>query len=191
MTGGSSPGRYAERLDRAARTAGEAGLGGLLATPGPDLAYLTGHTPPPLARLTLLVIAPGRDPVLLVPLLERPAALASPAADLMEVVGWADGDDPYIVAVGLLPPGRLAVTDQTWASHVLGLEEAAKDRSFVASGRAMPPLRAVKDPAELGARGGGGGGPPPPPPRQFRKRPWRASRCSAHRLPSRTRRSVR
>jgi len=151
MTGGSNPGRYAERLDRAARTAGEAGLGGLLATPGPDLAYLTGHTPPPLARLTLLVIAPGRDPVLLVPLLERPAALASPAADLMEVVGWGAGGPPPNSGPGPPAPPRLVVTDQTWASHVLGLEEAAKDRSFVASGRAMPPLRAVKDPAELGA----------------------------------------
>jgi Xaa-Pro aminopeptidase len=138
-------------LERAARVAGEAGLSALLATPGPDLFYLTGHAPPPLERLTLLVVAPDRPPVMLVPLLERPAALASPAADRIEVVGWADGDDPYAVAAELLPPGRLAVTDQTWASHVLGLQEAAKDRTFVAAGRAMPPLRAVKDEEELAA----------------------------------------
>lgn len=151
MTGGADPGRYAERLDRAARVAGEAGLGALLATPGPDLVYLTGHAPPPLERLTLLVVAPGRDPVLLVPLLEQRAALASPAAEGIDVVAWADGDDPYAAAAGLLPPDRLAVTDQTWASHVLGLQEAAKGRTFVASGRAMPPLRAVKDEEELAA----------------------------------------
>jgi D-alanyl-D-alanine dipeptidase len=144
-------GRHAERLDRASRVAGEAGLGGLLVTPGPDLLYLTGHAPPPLERLTLLVIAPGRGPVLLVPLLERPAALASPAADRIEVLGWADDEDPYAVAAGLLPPGPLGVTDQTWASHVLGLQEAARERTFVAAGRAMPPLRAVKDEEELAA----------------------------------------
>ncbi len=143
--------RHAERLDRAATVAGEAGLGALLATPGPDLLYLTGHAPPPLERLTLLVVAPGRGPVLLVPLLERPGALASPAADGIEVLGWADGEDPYAMAAGLLPPGRLAVTDQTWASHVLGLQEATADRTFVAAGRAMPPLREVKDEEELAA----------------------------------------
>jgi Xaa-Pro aminopeptidase len=141
--------RYAERLDRAARVVGGAGVGALLVTPGPDLLYLTGHAPPPLERLTLLVIAPGRGPVLLVPLLERPAALASPAADRIEVLWWADDEDPYAVAAGLLPPGRLAVTDQTWASHVLGL--LAADRTFVAAGRATPPLRAVKDEEELAA----------------------------------------
>jgi len=149
MTGGMGASRHAGRLDRAARAAGDAGLGALLVTPGPDLLYLTGHGPPPLERLTLLVIAPGRSPLLLVPLLERPAALASPAADRIEVLGWADGEDPYVVAAGLLPPGRLGVTDQTWASHVLGLQEAAADRTLLAAGRTMPPLRAVKDEQEL------------------------------------------
>jgi len=86
---------------------------------------------------------------MVVPLLERPAALASPAADRIEVLGWADGEDPYAVAAGLLPPGRLGVTDQTWASHVLGLQQAAADRRLVAAGRTMPPLRAVKDEEEL------------------------------------------
>lgn len=151
MTGGTGAGRHAERLDRAGRLTGEAGLGALLVTPGPDLFYLTGHAPPPLERLTLLVIAPGRTPVLLVPLLERPAALASPAADWIEVLGWADGEDPYAVGAGLLPPGRLAVTDQTWASHVLGLQESLASRTFVAAGRAMSPLRLVKDEEELAA----------------------------------------
>ena len=112
MTAGADPSPYAERLDRAARVAGEAALSALLATPGPDLMYLTGHAPPPLERLTLLMVAPDRHPVMLVPLLERPAALASPAADLMEVVGWADGEDPYAAAAGFLPPGRLLVSDQ-------------------------------------------------------------------------------
>jgi Xaa-Pro aminopeptidase len=150
VTGGTGAGRHAERLDRAARLTGEAGLGALLVTPGPDLFYLTGHAPPPLERLTLLVIAPGRTPVLLVPLLERPAALASPAADWIEVLGWADGEDPYAIGAGLLPPGRLAVTDQTWASHVLGLQESLASRTFVAAGRAMS-LRGVKDEEELAA----------------------------------------
>ena len=153
MSAGSHPRRYAERLERAARAAEQAGLAGLLVTPGPDLAYLAGHAPPPLERLTLLVVGPGRDPVMLVPLLERPEAQASPAADLIEVVGWADGEDPYAAAAKLVGAGRFAIADQAWASHVLGLRGAASDLALVPAGRALPPLRAVKDDEELAALG--------------------------------------
>jgi Xaa-Pro aminopeptidase len=129
----------------------EAGLEGLLVTPGADLAYLTGYGPMPLERLTLLVVTPGREPVMLVPMLERPAALASAAGDLVEVLGWTDGEDPYEVAARLLPSGRLALSDQTWASHVLGLERAAGGLSLTTAGLALPLLRAVKDAEELAA----------------------------------------
>lgn len=142
---------YAARLARAAEAAEEAGLAGLLVTPGPDLIYLADHAPPPLERLTLLVVAQRRDPVMLVPLLERPEALASPAADLLEIVGWADGEDPYAIAAKLAGAGRFAIADQAWASHVLGLREAASALELVPAGRALPPLRAVKDDAELAA----------------------------------------
>jgi len=139
------------RLDRAATQAAGAGLAGVLVTPGADLRYLTGYGPMPLERLTMVVVAPGRDPVMLVPMLERPAALASPAGDLLEVLGWTDGEDPYEAAARLLPEGLLALSDQTWASHALGLERAADGRSFTTVGRALPLLRAVKDADELGA----------------------------------------
>jgi len=143
--------RHAPRIDRAARAAAEAGLAGLLVTPGPDLGYLTGYAPLPLERLTLLVVAEGREPVLLVPALERPGALASPAGGVLEVLGWMDGQDPYEVAAGLLPAGRLALSDQTWAAHVIGLQRTVPDASFTTLGEALPLLRAVKDEDELAA----------------------------------------
>ncbi|WP_344985063.1 aminopeptidase P family N-terminal domain-containing protein, partial [Streptomyces violaceus] len=66
---------YRARMDRAARTAAEAGLAGLLVAPGPDLVWLTGYTPPAVTeRLTLLVLAAGQEPVLVVPALEAPDA---------------------------------------------------------------------------------------------------------------------
>lgn len=141
--------RYAERRGRAVAAAEGAGLAGLLVTPGPDLAYLTGHEPPPLERLTLLILAVGREPILLVPTLERPAAEAAPGAGEIELVGWRDGEDPYELAAGFLRPGRYALGDQTWASHLLALEPVAVDCRFVASGRAVPLLRAVKDEDEI------------------------------------------
>ncbi|HEX9123473.1 MAG TPA: Xaa-Pro peptidase family protein [Actinomycetota bacterium] len=141
--------RFLERIRRAAGQAGEAGLDGLLATPGPDLRYLTGHAPPPLERLTLLVLHPDRDPVMLVPALERPAAVAAPGTSSVELAAWSDGEDPYAVAAGLLHPGRYAIADQTWASHVLGLVEAVPGCTFVPRGRHLPLLRARKDDDEI------------------------------------------
>ncbi len=141
--------RYAERRRRTTRAAEAAGLGGILVSPGPDLAYLTGHAPMPLERLTLLVLAVGRDPVLVVPTLERPLAGSAVGAVGLELADWRDGsDDPYELVERLLAPGRYAVTDRTWASHLLALEDAA-GRVFVAAGAALPLLRAVKDPDEI------------------------------------------
>jgi D-alanyl-D-alanine dipeptidase len=48
-------------------------------------------------------------------------------------------------------PGRYAVTDRTWAVHVLALQSVARDARFVPASRSLPPLRAVKDAGELEA----------------------------------------
>jgi D-alanyl-D-alanine dipeptidase len=141
--------RFLERIRRATDQAGQGGLDGLLSTPGPDLRYLTGHAPPPLERLTLLVLRPGRDPVMLVPALERAAAAAAPGGSSIELAAWADGEDPYAAAAGLLGSGRYAVSDQAWASHVLGLQGAAPGCELVPRGRALPLLRAQKDADEI------------------------------------------
>ena len=122
--------RHGERLARTMTSIGEAGLRGLLVTPGATLGYLTGYAPMPLERLTVLALAAGRDPVMIVPMLERPSALASPAGEAMEIVGWTDAEDPYALTAGLLGPahgrdtaGAFAISDAAWASHVLGRAE--------------------------------------------------------------------
>ena len=142
--------RYAERRQRTLEAAEAAGLGGILVSPGPDLAYLSAYTPPPLERLTLLVLSAASDPTLVVPTLERPLAESAPGAPGLTMRDWRDGrDDPYAIVAGMLGPGRYAVTDRTWASHLLALERAAPDRVFVAAGEAVPLLRAVKDADEI------------------------------------------
>lgn len=146
-----SEARYGERRRRALASAEEAGLAGLLVTPGADLVYLTGHAPPGggLERLTVLILAAGRDPILVVPTLERPAAESATGMDAVEVVDWRDGEDPYEAVARILRSGRFAITDRTWSSHLLALEHATADCLFVAAGRALPLLRAVKDTEEL------------------------------------------
>ncbi|MFH8801382.1 aminopeptidase P family protein [Streptomyces sp. NPDC017936] len=142
---------YRARMERAAREAGDAGLAGLLVAPGPDLVWLTGYAPPAVTeRLTLLVLAPGREPVLVVPTLEAPDAAKAAGAPVLTLRDWTDGKDPYAVAAGLLEAGgRFGVSDNAWAMHLLGLQKAVPGSSYASLTEALPMLRAVKDAAEL------------------------------------------
>ncbi len=142
---------YKDRMDRAARQAADAGLAGLLVAPGPDLVWLTGYAPPAVTeRLTLLVLAAGREPVLVVPTLEAPDAEKATGAPALALRDWTDGKDPYALTAALLDDrGRFGVSDNAWALHLLGLQQALPGTSFVSLTDALPMLRAVKDAAEL------------------------------------------
>ncbi|MFJ9828801.1 M24 family metallopeptidase [Streptomyces sp. NPDC101160] len=138
-------------MARAADSAAAAGLAGVLVAPGPDLAYLTGYQPTAITeRLTVLVLAPGRDPVLVVPTLEAPDAAKAAGAAALTLRDWTDGKDPYAVTAPLLDvSGRFGVSDNAWAMHLLGLQQTLPDTSYVSLTEALPMLRAVKDEAEL------------------------------------------
>ncbi|MEU2551628.1 aminopeptidase P family protein [Streptomyces sp. NPDC013313] len=142
---------YRARMERAARSAADAGLAGLLVAPGPDMVWLTGYTPTAVTeRLTVLVLTPGRDPVLVVPTLEAPDAERAPAASALTLRDWTDAKDPYAVTAALLQDhGRLGISDNTWAMHLLGLQRILPGTSYAALTDALPMLRAVKDAAEL------------------------------------------
>ncbi|MDG9717842.1 aminopeptidase P family protein [Streptomyces sp. DH24] len=142
---------YQARMARAARTAADAGLAGLLVAPGPDLVWLTGYAPTAeTERLTLLVLVPGRDPVLVVPALEAPDAERAGGAPALTLRDWTDGKDPYLATAELLDPaGRYGVSDNTWALHLLALQRALPGTGYAALTDALPMLRAVKDAAEL------------------------------------------
>ncbi|MFI0502628.1 aminopeptidase P family protein [Streptomyces albogriseolus] len=142
---------YKARMDRAARQAADAGLAGLLVAPGPDLVWLTGYAPPAVTeRLTLLVLAAGREPVLVVPTLEAPDAEKATGAPALALRDWTDGKDPYALTAALLDAqGRFGVSDNAWALHLLGLQKTLPGTSYVSLTEALPMLRAVKDAAEL------------------------------------------
>ncbi|MFB7507709.1 aminopeptidase P family protein [Streptomyces broussonetiae] len=139
------------RMERAVRSAADAGLAGLLVAPGPDMVWLTGYTPTAVTeRLTVLVLTPGHDPVLVVPTLEAPDAEHAVGASALTLRDWTDGKDPYAVTAALLEGrGRFGISDNTWAMHLLGLQRALPDTSYAALTDALPMLRAVKDAAEL------------------------------------------
>ncbi|MGW0826037.1 aminopeptidase P family protein [Streptomyces sp. NPDC002845] len=153
MTGTPAPftaDDYEARMRRAVRAAADAGLDGVLVAPGPDLVWLTGYRPVETERLTLLVLRPGEDPVLVVPTLEAPDAEAAPGAPALTLRDWTDGKDPYEAAGALLGcTGRFAVSDNTWAMHLLGLQKRLPETAYGPLTEALPMLRAVKDAAEL------------------------------------------
>jgi Xaa-Pro aminopeptidase len=142
---------FAQRMRRAVEAAAEAGLAGLIVTPGPDLNYLCGYSPPAVTeRLTALVLAPPNSPTLIVPTLERPDAEKATGAPALSMVDWRDGSDPYVATAKVLDgAGRYAVSDSAWAMHLLGLQQTLPGTSYVSLSDGLPMLRAVKDQNEL------------------------------------------
>jgi len=137
---------FAARQRRALDEALDAGLDGVLVTPGPDLAWLTGYQPTAVTeRLTLLALTPDAPSTLLVPRLERGDAEASVGAPSLTLLDWSDGSDPYAAAAGLLrSEGRYGVSDSAWALHLLGLQGGLPGSSYEALTACLPMLRAVK-----------------------------------------------
>jgi Xaa-Pro aminopeptidase len=142
---------FARRMERAAEQAQAAGLTGILVAPGPDLLYFTGYEPIAITeRITMLVLQESREPAMIVPVLERPDAEASPGGAALSLADWSDGSDPYAATAKLLDPsGKYAISDSAWAMHVLGLQEALPESEYVSMTSALPMLRAVKDADEL------------------------------------------
>jgi Xaa-Pro aminopeptidase len=142
---------YAERMARATAAATDAGLAGLLVAPGPDLVWLTGYQPPAVTeRMTMLVLAPGRPPTLVVPALEQSDAVAATGAPALTMLPWTDGTDPYAVTAPLLAAdGRFGISDSAWAMHMLGMQRALPATGYRSLTDCMPMLRAVKDEHEL------------------------------------------
>ena len=138
-------------MERAGKSAQEAGLSGVLVTPGPDLLYLTGYAPLAVTeRLTMLVLAADREPALIVPVLERPDAESAPGSSKLELSSGRTAatrtrprrrsSTPGAATRSRMPPGRM---------HVLGLQGRLPDSGYVSMTEALPMLRAIKDADEL------------------------------------------
>jgi Xaa-Pro aminopeptidase len=163
MSGSLPSSAYADRLARAQQAAAQREVDALLITPGADLRYLTGYLAMPLERLTCLVLPAGGDPVLIVPLLERPAALASPVAELgLAVRPWAETEDPFALVAELVGGSaagagrRLAVSNRMWAEQVLRITAAVPGADLRLAGEVLRELRLHKSTAEVAALRGAG-----------------------------------
>lgn len=129
------------------------GLSHCVITPGPDLHYFTGYEAVALERITALVVPATGDPVLVSPLLERPAALASPIGQLgLEVLTWGETDDPYALIARITgPAAQLAVDGRMWADKLLRLQQALPTGRCVSGTPVIAALRRRKDASEVAA----------------------------------------
>lgn len=144
---------YAQRMQTAARAAGDAGLAGLVITPGYDLRYLVGSRAQTFERLTALVLPADGDPTIVVPRLELAALKESAVTDLgVAVRDWVDGENPYQLVIDALGgPGRkTAVADAMPALHLLPLADLLGVVPVLATD-VLRRLRMIKDDAEIDA----------------------------------------
>jgi Xaa-Pro aminopeptidase len=142
------------RLDRAQRELTRLDWSALLIAPGADLRYLTGYDAVPLERLTCLVLPSEGTTTMVVPRLERPAAQDSGAEEAgVRIVDYPDGTDPYPLVVRALgaATATVGVGDQTWATHLLALQEILPRTRWRTAAAVLGPLRARKTPAEVAA----------------------------------------
>jgi Xaa-Pro aminopeptidase len=128
----------------------------LLVSPSADFRYLTGLVPPVPTRLTFLVVPAEGEIDLVTPSLE--AAGFETHAELQGLitpVPWSDGDDPAAVAAGRIrrhgPVPRVAVSDRTWAKHLVPLADRLPGTQIVAGGALLGAVRAAKDESEIAA----------------------------------------
>ena len=148
---------YAQRLTAAAAATVDAGLAGLVITPGYDLRYLAGSRAQTFERLTALVLAADGTGTVVVPRLELAALRESAIPDLgLTVRDWVDGEDPYRLVADALGGGTgtagiaTAVTDAMPALHLLPLADVL-GRVPVLATDVLRRLRMVKDAAEIDA----------------------------------------
>ena len=148
----STPG-IRERIAQASRLTAASGWDALLITPGPDLRYLAGYDAIPLERLTCLVVPAEGDPILVAPLLEKPAAEASPVGEAgIDIRTWRETDDPYRLVAALVPGARsVGVDDRMWAVKALSFREAMPGTEQYPAGTVLSHMRMRKSPEEVAA----------------------------------------
>src|ERR1700692_1402492 len=144
---------YAKRLLAAAAAAADAGLVGLVITPGYDLRYLVGSRAQTFERLTALVLPATGEPTVVVPRLELASLKESAVTELgLAVRDWVDGDDPYRLVADALggAPVATAVTDSMPALHLLPLTHLFGVTPVLAT-NVLRQLRMIKDHSEIDA----------------------------------------
>ncbi|HUH98810.1 MAG TPA: Xaa-Pro peptidase family protein [Anaerolineales bacterium] len=144
------------RFDKLDTALVQAGLDAVVINPGPTLTYLTGLKFHLMERPVVLLAAPGRDPVIVLPELEAPKVKLLP----YPVNAFAYGEDPS----GWEAVFRQAVQSLGLDGKKIGVEPrqlrllefrhvraGAPEADFPDASEALASLRLRKDPSEVAA----------------------------------------
>ncbi len=158
MTGTIPAERYADRLARAQAVAAERKVGAMLIGVGTDLHWLIGYDAMPLERLTMLVVPPTGRATLVVPRLERSAALAATGvgAAIVDLVTWEETDDPVDLVAhqdGVEAASQrgepMLISDWLGSRFLLRIQRRLPSASYDVASSVLSDLRAIKDADEI------------------------------------------
>lgn len=143
---------FSSRISRVATSLANQNHDVLFVTPSADLKYLTGYSALPLERLTCLAIKASGEAVMIVPTLERPAAVAAQVESLgIELIDWNETEDPYKkLASALGTVQSPLVNNLMWVEKAFGLQGATGANVQLANS-VLAEIRMVKSAAEIAA----------------------------------------
>lgn len=139
---------YSARLTRLREEMRQQEIDLVLLTPSTDLIYLTGIRERMMERLVLLAVD-QREAHFIAPDFET-KNLGAEARALLNVHGWADGQDPFAVVDRLLPAGaqRAAAGRQIPGWLLLGIMGLRPSWQWEVADRLLVGMRSVKDQEE-------------------------------------------
>lgn len=143
-----------ERRQRVRAALEERGWDGLLATPGANLAYLTGIADERTERLMCLGVPVSGPSWIVCPAFE--ADRLSSEAPGIEIVPWGETDEPFELVANRLTgrrDGIWAVEPSTAYHDAVRLAEATPGIDWVDGEELLEPLRRSKDAEEIEALG--------------------------------------
>ena len=143
---------YKERFDQLNRLLSDQAWDALVLLPGSNLHYLTGLSFHLMERPTLLLIAPGQKPILILPELERIKA------EGLDIELFAYGEDQatrleaFKKAISRIgdDPKRIGIEPLRMRFHELSLlQSIAADWEFTSAGDLLTEIRIHKQPGEV------------------------------------------
>jgi Xaa-Pro aminopeptidase len=141
---------HKERLNKASKLMTEHDVSTLLITPGPNLRYFTGYKAKNLERLTCLVLQENELPKLIVPKLEKLAAIESGINEIdVEIITWDETESAFEKVQPPKNSGRIAVDSNMNSSKLLNFQKLFADSRFTDAGFIMNEIRSIKSGYEI------------------------------------------
>jgi Xaa-Pro aminopeptidase len=141
---------HKERLNKATKLMSVHGVSTLLITPGPNLRYLTGYKAKNLERLTCLVLQLDEMPKLIVPNLEKLAAMESGINEIdVEIATWDETESAFEKVKRPRNNGKVAVDSNMNSSKLLEFQKIFDESKFIDTGLIMNDLRSIKSSYEI------------------------------------------